>query len=403
MRPPGRESAVTVWGRRAAGAVAGAGIVVAAVAGPAGAVSRAGGAPWAETSTGDMSVMSLAQPNSRVTWAAGAEITTDPQNGSTRFTPAMYQRDIARGGAWRRLPLPGADAWNSRINDVATAPDGSAFFVGDQPTQEPGSTGSGPSGVLVGRWTGGGWQLTSDTALPPGTVDSSLLSVSSVSGRDAWAVGQGYDSSTWEQVPVVQHWNGRAWKPVEIPGSAHWGLYQVDEVAPDDVWIVGSDYDTGQSLAVHWNGHAWKRTPTPQFPDSAVLFDVVARSPHDVWAVGWSRDTGKQRPAGLALHWDGHRWTRLPLPAGTFMLQSVALRPHGGIAVVGGGDDGPVGLDWTAAHGWTSLGLPAPSSTQLPLGISAVAANGPHLTVGAWHFTASDDGDTFVSGALLTR
>ena len=306
----------------------------------------------------------------------------------------MYARDLTRGGAWRQVPLRGADAGDSRINDVATASDGSAFLVGDEPVDG--------QGVLVGRYVAGSWKLTADTNLPDGYIDAALLSVSSTSGHDAWAVGEAYTQDTFAQVPLVQHWNGRKWRSVQIPGSADWGLNQVEEVAPNDVWVVGVDYDTGQSVAAHWDGRTWTRTPTPAFADSAILFDVIARTPTDVWAVGWSRDTDHQRPAGLALHWDGRSWTEVPLPAGTFSLQSATLRPHGGLAVVGGNDDAAVGLTWAPATGWRSLGLPE-NDPQLPLGVSSVVSSGTHLTIGGWHYVSSDNGDTFSSGAILTR
>lgn len=378
--------------RRIAKGLAGAGAIMMAASGAASA-TPSGGGEWTETSTGNVSVMTVAQPSPSVTWAGGA-VVESPQPGMIRFTPAVYERDLARGGQWHRIPLQGAEAWNSRINDIATAPDGSAFFVGDQ--------GAHGQGVLVGRHVAGTWQLTADTGIPAGTVEAGLLSVSAASGRDAWAVGQGYTQDTFAQIPVVQHWDGRRWQSVKIPGSANWGLNQVEEVAPDDVWAVGMDYDTRQSVAVHWDGHRWTRTPTPVFPDSAVLFDVAARTPTDVWAVGWSRDTDKQRPAGLALHWDGTSWTQVPLPTGTFSLQAVTLRPHGAIAVVGGNDDAAVGLNWTPAAGWQSLALPE-SDPQLPLGVSSVVSSGTHLTIGGWHYVSDDNGDSFSSGTILTR
>ncbi|MCX5366580.1 hypothetical protein OG864_48680 [Streptomyces sp. NBC_00124] len=379
--------------RRIAGQLAGVGAITLVISGTA-VAGPTGGGGWAEASTGKVSVMSVAQPSPSRTWAGGAAIDENPEDGTIRFTPAMYERDLARGGAWKQTVLPGADAWNSRINDISTAPDGSAFFVGDQ--------GTNSQGVLVGRHVAGAWQLTSSTGLPDGTVEASLLSVSAASGQDAWAVGQGYTQDTYEHIPVVQHWDGRRWRSVQIPGSANWGLNQVEEVAPNDVWITGMDYDTGQSLAVHWDGRQWTRTPTPVFPDSAVLFDIAARTPTDVWAVGWSRDTDKQRPAGLALHWDGTSWTQVPLPVGTFSFQAITLRPHGGLAVVGGNDDAAVGLTWTPAAGWRSLDLPE-NDPQFPLGVSSVVSSGTHLTVGGWHYLVDDDGDSFMSGAILTR
>ncbi len=360
--------------------------------GPVWAASGAGGS-WTETSTGQVSIMSLAPYGPSVTWAGGAVIGTDPAKGGGQFTPTLYRRDNAQGTAWQQVPL-GADGWDSRINDIATARDGAAFLVGDQDADQ--------AGILVGRYAGGHWQVSADTALPADAHDGTLLSVSALSGKDAWAVGFVYVGEDYTEVPLVQHWDGKAWQQVSIPGSDQWGLYQVQEVAPDDVWAVGVDYATGQSVAVHWDGATWTRTATPAFPDSAVLFDVVARSSSDVWAVGWSRDTDKQRPAGLALHWDGTAWQQVALPDGTFALNSAALLPHGGLAVVGGNDDAAVGLTWSPSAGWTSLGLPE-NDPDHPLGASTVVASGNHLTVSGWHYVSSDGGDTFYNGAILTK
>ncbi len=381
--------------RGTAGSLAGFGAVALAltVGGSPAAAALGGTAGWTEVSTGQVAVMSLGQPSASLTWAGGAEVTKDA-SGVTTFLPTLFARDTKAGGGWQQVKLKGAGSWDSRVNDISTNADGSAFFVGDQGTSDG-------QGVLVGRYTGGAWKLTDDTGLPTGTIDASLLSVSSVSGQDAWAVGQGYTDSGFTQIPVVQHWNGSKWSSVKIPGSANWSLNQVDEVAPDDVWVVGVDESTGQSLAVHWNGHKWTRTSTPTYGDTGILFDVTARSADDVWAVGWSTDTDKQRPAGVALHWNGTAWTQVPLPDGTFSLQSVTLLPAGGIAVVGGNDDRTVGLSWSRAGGWTSLGLPD-SDAQLPLGAGAVINSGDHLTVAGWHYVRSDAGDSFDHGVLLT-
>lgn len=384
------QSTVTVR-RGIAAALAGAGAGALALSGPA-VAAPVGGKPWVETPTGQVSMMSVAQQNPSVTWAGGADVVTDPEGGIS-FTPTLYERDLGAGGTWQPVTLKGAGAWNSRINDIATTADGSAFFVGDQ--------GQDGQGVLVGRYTAGQWRLTADKGLPAGTVEGSLLSVSAVSAKDAWAVGQGY-TEDFAPIPVVQHWDGTRWRSVQIPGSKNWSVNQVDEVAPNDVWVVGVDESTGQAVAVHWDGQRWKRTPTPAHADTTILFDIAARTPDDVWAVGWSRDTDKQTPAGYAVHWDGTAWSEAQLPRGTFGLQSVALHGKKGVAVVGGNDDGAVGLNLTAAGGWASLGLPQ-NDPELPLGVSAVAASGNHLTIVGWHYVSSPEGDSFSNGTILTR
>jgi len=69
---------------------------------------------------------------------------------------------------------------------------------------------------------------------------------------------------------------------------------------------------------------------------------------------------------------------------------------------VGGNDDAAVGLSWTPTAGWRSLGLPE-NDPQLPLGVSSVVSSVGHLTIGGWHYVSSDYGDSFSSGAILTR
>ena len=354
-----------------------------------------GSSSWTETNLGSVQVTSVQAVGPGVTWVAGAEVTTDQASGATSFAPVLYQQDLTKGEAWQRLPVsfPG---WDSRSNDLALARDGSAYLVGDMAGKD--------TGILVGRYAAGRWNVSADTALPAGTTDASLLSVSAVSAREAWAVGQADLQDGVAQVPLVQHWNGQAWQLVNIPvpGFDQWTLTQVQEVAPDDVWVVGNDNATGQALVAHWDGVAWKRIATPTFPDSSVLFDITARSASDIWAVGWYRDTDKERPLGLALHWDGRSWSQLPLPAGTFALNSVALQPAGGIAVVGGNDDAAVGLTWDPARGWQSLQLPETNPGQ-PLGVWTIAAAPGRLTITGWHYISSDFGDTFQSGVILTR
>ncbi|WP_405577273.1 hypothetical protein [Streptomyces sp. NBC_01190] len=57
-----------------------------ALTGPA-AASPFDGGTWVETSTGQVAVLSLAQPSPPVTWAGGADVVTD-QGGTTTPSPA---------------------------------------------------------------------------------------------------------------------------------------------------------------------------------------------------------------------------------------------------------------------------------------------------------------------------
>jgi hypothetical protein len=89
-----------------------------------------------------------------------------------------------------------------------------------------------------------------------------------------------------------------------------------------------------QTLALHWNGHTWTRvtTPDPGGPGvSSDLVGVAGTAATDTWAVG-STGTGT-----LILHWDGSHWTRVPSPGpGTSAeLFSVAASATSNIWAVG--------------------------------------------------------------------
>jgi len=87
-------------------------------------------------------------------------------------------------------------------------------------------------------------------------------------------------------------------------------LFDIASVNANSAWAVGVQYvdSIGQGVILHWNGRTWTQQSTPGLPETGVWHNVAASSAHDVWAYGWSqvRET-------LA-HYDGKRWTEVPLP-----------------------------------------------------------------------------------------
>jgi hypothetical protein len=127
-----------------------------------------------------------------------------------------------------------------------------------------------------------------------------LNAVAALSDRDVWAVGGstgGISGPVRPQVAIV-HWDGRTLSTTHFP----WRQAELDDVAAisaDDVWSVGA---IGKhALAVHWDGHRWRRVPVWPWAH-AWLTSVAAIAPDDVWAAGGFR----KRP--LVAHWDGRAW-----------------------------------------------------------------------------------------------
>jgi hypothetical protein len=87
-------------------------------------------------------------------------------------------------------------------------------------------------------------------------------------------------------------------------------LVGIAAVSAGDVWAVGANRPFTQAIfgqssrpvVDHWDGRAWRVVPTPRLPSSSYLGGVAALSRTDVWAVG---QVGT-RP--LYEHWNGSRW-----------------------------------------------------------------------------------------------
>jgi hypothetical protein len=169
---------------------------------------------------------------------------------------------------------------------------------------------------------------------------STLFSVSTVSTTSAWAVGYAYDASAagGGYIPLVEQWNGIAWKVSPISGTGYFN--GVVEINADDVWAVGQQTTgapggsyTSSPLILNWNGLTWQQYTSPE--SVALLRGVSASGANDVWAVG-DDTTG-----GLTEHWNGVSWSAVsnPTPSSAGSLRGIAtVSPTDAWAV---GDDSP--------------------------------------------------------------
>ena len=150
--------------------------------------------------------------------------------------------------------------------------------------------------TLVERWDGLRWAV-----LPsPGPQDSVLYSVAVVSAADVWAVGTaGTGPGDRGSLPLVEHWNGRSWRLVRLPGLVPAGssaaLLAVTAWARGPVVAVGSvaiGRGPSRPLVVRWTGSRWQGIPVARGPgvsasnSPASLVGVVALAPSSVLAIG---------------------------------------------------------------------------------------------------------------------
>lgn len=238
--------------------------------------------------------------------------------------------------------------------------------------------------------TDGTWTVVSS----PVAATYNLLSVATVSGSDAWAVGnKGYGSNGVSWGPVILRWDGHAWSELPLfEPSDHFNLESVTAISANDVWTVGGGDWWGDSFTAiyHWDGTAWHEIAGgPNY-----LRSVAAISPSDVWAVGvyedWVSPISTTWGAATT-HWNGTMWEG-NATIGWFGLRSLAVVSPNNVWAVGGGGiilhfDGNA---WTRISSPTTQGLNSVAMISADNGW-AVGENGAilHWDGSAWRSTTS--------------
>jgi len=237
----------------------------------------------------------------------------------------------------------------------------------------------GPVGQDMALWNGMTWSESPVAGIgSPGSVPLTLTSVWASSSMSAWAVGVGgalvsFDGtgwtaaspmpellSTWASTPTdawavgddgtALHWDGSLWSPASSGSlstlTAVWGasstdvwtlaadstvrrgdatgfiaaespssgqLASIGGTGSEDVWIGGASATTDDGELYHWTG-SWTTYPVP-VATTSLIESLWVLAPDDVWAVGY--EAGAHGAVGLAVHWNGVKWTVSATPSTT--------------------------------------------------------------------------------------
>jgi hypothetical protein len=142
------------------------------------------------------------------------------------------------GRSWRQVASPNPSTHGNGLEGVSARSSTDAWAVGG-------------AGLFL-HWNGKSWKQVKPVK------NTGAISVSTQSSSDAWAVG----------LKVTLHWNGKYWKSVKnpVPGLPRAPepptLLGVSAISPRDAWAVGGTGD-GKTIILHWNGNSWKRVPSP--------------------------------------------------------------------------------------------------------------------------------------------
>lgn len=214
------------------------------------------------------------------------------------------------------MPIVGPDDGTAVISGTAAVQGNNAWSVGAY----FGGPGEQAEFTLILRWNAAKKSWTRVKSPSPAGGGSGALSVLNAvaadSPTDAWAVGGTNTGPSGQVDTLTEHWDGTSWTvvPSPDPSKAGCGGYGLNGVSASAAatWAVGDA--CGAPLALLLNNGQWQRerTPSPPAGVSESLASVAAASASSAWAVG------NAGPRPLILHWNGTRWGHpsIQFPAG---------------------------------------------------------------------------------------
>ena len=206
-----------------------------------------------------------------------------------------------------------------------------------------------------------GWRVAASVQAKNQTIQ--LSDIAADATNDAWAIGSARTQGQASFQPVVEHWDGRGWHTVTLPGSVLATLgtssarATIGASSPANVWAFGMG-----GYWLHWNGKQWTAgrlaRPAPGALGPYVGSPLVF-GPSNVWAFGdYQTKAGALVPYGL--HYNGQTWKSFTAPGMYGFAAESAVSPDDiwGLMNAGVSDSGdaltrsrqPLGHEAAAGH-----------------------------------------------------
>jgi hypothetical protein len=285
--------------------------------------AQAGTASWRVVKTlgpnrHNSRMVAVAATGPKDAWAAGlfCEDCTHPQLGVQHFN----------GHAWHAQTLPStiaADDYGVLSLSASSAHD--VLMV----------TSTTPNTSVAVRYNGSHWTAS---VLPSWVV---RLAGSGLDDNVAATFGP---KNQWDfslgaltLSNVAARYNGHTWRRAVLP----YGPLNVSVVSANDIWAVGIKnmalpLTKEPTYLMHWNGRSWSSVRIPM-PHAAIfahfISGLVGMGPKDAW-IGLPTGGSVSDLTGELLHWNGSRWSHVPVPSGVFNVPTgapVVQDGHGGL------------------------------------------------------------------------
>ncbi len=218
------------------------------------------------------------------------------------------------GVGWTGARVPGAF---TRVGFVSATGPRNVWAGGSECTGGP--PGPDVTATYVARFNGHAW--TTKRWKTTAYCGAALVT----SGpRNGWLLGNNQ----------ALHFTGRQWHTVSI------GLGQpvaATAVSATDIWTIGGVFNAlhlarSKAFFTHYNGRAWHKVALPaiKLPKYGYIYpyDIQAASANSIWAAVTVEPAASH---SYLLHWNGHQWRSIPLPATPYQLLQVTPDGNGGV------------------------------------------------------------------------
>lgn len=258
------------------------------------------------------------------------------------------------------------------------------------------STTTGQSNYAA-MWSWPGWK-TVNPPNPSPTRSSGLDAVRCVSSSYCLEIGHWVNSSTGKEELEDAVWNGSSWsaKPMPAAPSGNTGVRLWGLNCRSTTWCMAvGDYNTGSgsnlkqfTLSDVWNGKTWTMHlgANPSGQNSNALLGVSCTSTTSCVAVGNSL-TPKLVLLSLGETWNGKTWTVRATPAGKEGVGSTLFDVSCQSATHCLGV-GTLAATWNGTK-WTSVTFPLPSGAQVSNAVSLSCLSATNCTSAGGYSTSS--------------
>ncbi len=144
-------------------------------------------------------------------------------------------------------------------------------------------------------------------APPIGANSGTLNTVVAGSSHDVW-LGGAKQLSRIRVLPAIYKWTGKNFVAAKLPKlqkqyAGDTGVNAMSASAAGNAWAVGDlDLPGGKQVALHWNGKKWSAVPLTLSFGTDGLRAVATSGPTNAWAATDGESTS-------LIHWNGSTWT----------------------------------------------------------------------------------------------